>query len=134
MKLSTRSRYGVRLMVFLGERYGEGPIYLNEIARGESISEKYLSQLVIPLRRADLITSVRGAYGGYMLSRPPQEISLREIVEVLEGGLDLVECVSAPDNCSRHSLCKGRKLWKELTARIASVLDSVTLHNLIKGK
>ena len=134
MKLSTRSRYGVRLMVFLGERYGKGPIYLSEVAREEKISEKYLSQLVIPLRKVNLITSVRGARGGYMLSRPPQEISLREIVDVLEGGMDLVECVSSPETCSRRTLCKGRKLWTELSKRIANVLDDVTLLNLVKGE
>ena len=93
MKLSTRARYGVRLMLALAKNYGKEPVYLKDIAKQEDISEKYLSLLIMPLRRIGLVNSVRGAYGGYNLARDPKEITLKEIVVVLEGDCCLVDCV-----------------------------------------
>ncbi|MFA5284396.1 MAG: Rrf2 family transcriptional regulator, partial [Smithellaceae bacterium] len=96
MKLSTRTRYGVRLMTVLAQNYGKGPVFLKDIAKGENISEKYLSLIIIPLRGVGLINSVRGAHGGYNLSKEPSQITLKEIVDVLEGDCSLVDCVKNP--------------------------------------
>src|SRR4030042_540461 len=93
MKLSTRTRYGVRLMVALALNYGKDPVFLKDIAKGENISEKYLSLIIIPLRGVNLVNSVRGAHGGYNLSKEPSQITLKEIVDVLEGECSLVDCV-----------------------------------------
>jgi Rrf2 family protein len=131
MKLSTRTRYGVRLMVVLARNYGKGPVYLKDIANEEEISEKYLSQIIIPLRGIGLVTSSRGAYGGYVLSKPASEIRLREIVEVVEGDC-LVDCVKNPSFCSRAETCATRDVWDLLGEKISETLDSITLDQLLE--
>ncbi|MFH1857431.1 MAG: Rrf2 family transcriptional regulator [Candidatus Omnitrophota bacterium] len=131
MKLSTRARYGTRLMIELASRFGKGLVYLKEIARGEDISEKYLSQLVIPLRNKGLITSYRGANGGYELSRPPSQITLKEIVEPLEGDLALMDCHSA-SNHKRASDFVAMEIWCRLGGKIAEFLESISLEDLVR--
>jgi Rrf2 family protein len=127
MKLSTRLRYGVRLMVELAERYGEGPVFLKDIASEQGISEKYLSLIVIPLRSAGLVFSARGANGGYTLALDPKEISLKDVVDVLEGDHCLVDCVRDPSPCDRTSHCSVRGVWKRVGERISEALSEVTL-------
>ena len=129
MKISTRARYGVRLMMALARNYGKGPIYLGDIAKDEEISEKYLGQIVIPLKGAGLVLSNRGARGGYMLAREPLEINVREIVDVLEGNC-LVRCIEDPSSCSRVPTCASRDVWVLLGGRISETLGSVTLAEL----
>jgi len=119
-------------MFELGLEHGNGPILLKDIAKRESISERYLGQLIIPLRNAGFISSVRGAHGGYLLRKSPVEISIRDIIEVLEGGLDLVDCIKDDSLCDRISICATRKIWTSLSEKIKSVLDSYTLEDLIK--
>jgi Rrf2 family protein len=132
MKLSSRARYGVRLMLDLARQYGQGSVYLREIAVREDISEKYLSQIIIPLRGGGLVRSIRGAHGGYTLAKPPAEITLREIVEPLEGGNCLVDCVKHPSTCSRVPTCATRDIWTMLGGKISEALDSVTLEQLVR--
>jgi len=132
VRLSTRSRYGVRFMVDLALRGGENAVYLKDIAREEGLSEKYLSLIAIPLKSAGLIVAQRGAKGGYRLARPASRITLKEIVEVLEKGVCIVECVGDPSTCSRSGHCPSRDLWAEITDRIASTLASVTLEDLAR--
>jgi Rrf2 family protein len=132
MKLSTRARYGVRLMLDLARQYGQGSVYLREIAAREDISEKYLSQIIIPLRGEGLVRSTRGAHGGYRLAKPPAEITLREIVEPLEGGNCLVDCVKHPSACPRVPTCAARDVWTMLGEKISETLDSVTLEQLVR--
>lgn len=127
MKLSTRVRYGVRLMVELAERYGQGPVFLKDIALEQEISEKYLSLIVIPLRSAGLVFSVRGANGGYTLARDPKTITLKEVVDVLEGEPCLVDCVRDPSACNRTSHCSSRGVWQRVGDKIAEALNEVTL-------
>jgi Rrf2 family protein len=129
MKISARARYGVRLMMVLARNYGRGPIYLKDIAREEEISEKYLGQIIIPLRGAGLVLSSRGSRGGYMLAREPAEISLREIVDILEGDC-LVRCIKDPSTCSRVSTCASRDIWILLGGKISETLGSVSLAEL----
>lgn len=132
MKLSTRSRYGVRLMVELALDDSGSPMFLKDIARKEEISEKYLSLIVLPLKDCGLVRSVRGAKGGYTLARNPSEITLEEIVRALEGDMSLVECVRDEALCPRSALCPSRELWVGLSAKISSVLASVTLEDLAR--
>jgi Rrf2 family protein len=132
MKLSTRTRYGVRLMVELGLNYGKKPIFLKDIARRENISEKYLSIIVIRLRGAGLVASVRGVNGGYNLAKDPVQITLIEVVTVLEGNCHLVHCVKNSSACSRAPQCASRDVWILMCDSITETLSSITLDWLIK--
>ncbi|MBF9017065.1 MULTISPECIES: Rrf2 family transcriptional regulator [unclassified Oceanispirochaeta] len=132
MKLSTKSRYAVRLMINLAWNYKQGPSQLNEIARKEEISEKYLSQIVINLRAAGLIRSVRGAHGGYLLTQNPALTTLKEIVEVMEGGLDIVDCLTDEDNCGRSGQCLTRNVWNKVSQAIKDTLADINLADLSK--
>ncbi len=132
MKLSTRSRYGVRLMLELALSSTKGPVYLRNIAREEEISEKYLSLIIIPLKAAGLVNATRGARGGYTLARQPAAITLKEIVDVLEGGTCLVDCVKNPGACPRSKICASRDLWSEVSGRISETLGSITLEDLAR--
>ncbi len=129
MKISARARYGVRLMMVLARNYGRGPIFLKDIAKEEDISEKYLGQIIIPLRGAGLVLSSRGSHGGYMLAREPAEINLREIVDILEGDC-LVRCIKDPSTCSKVSTCASRDIWVLLGGKISETLSSVSLAEL----
>ena len=131
MKLSTRSRYGTRMMVDLAQHYDEGPVQIGSIARRQHVSVKYLEQLIIPMKKAGFIKSVRGPRGGHMLSRPPEEITIGEIVNLLEGGIDLSECVARDDSCDRSSSCLMRGVWEETTRAMNDTLNSLTLLNVI---
>lgn len=132
MKLSTRTRYGVRLMVALAIQYGKGPVFLKDIAKGEDISEKYLSLIIIPLRSVGLVNSIRGAHGGYNLSREPSQITLKEIVDVLEGNCSLVDCVKNPSSCSRVPICASHDIWAAIGEKISETLSAITLETLVK--
>jgi Rrf2 family transcriptional regulator, cysteine metabolism repressor len=126
MRLSTRARYGMRLMLALAGNYGKGPMYLKDIGRAEEISEKYLSLLMIPLKKAGLIQSIRGAHGGYCLAKTPSQINLGEIVEVLEGDC-IVDCLKNPSACPRISVCTSHDIWAYLDEKISETLRSITL-------
>jgi Rrf2 family protein len=132
MKLSTRGRYGTRLMVDLAQHYADGPVSLAEIAKRQDLSAKYLEQLIILLKGAGLIRSVRGRRGGYMLARRPEEISVGEIVETLEGKLSVVDCVLEPELCYRAVDCPTRDIWVGMTDMIKKQLFSLNLGNIIK--
>jgi Rrf2 family protein len=118
-------------MVKLGMHYGQGPFYLKDIAKSEDISEKYLSQIIIPLKNAGLVDSFRGARGGYFLARSPESITLGEIIAVLEGDFNLVKCVSNSLSCSRVSVCVTRELWSRLGNVMGKMLDALTLAELV---
>lgn len=132
MKLSTRSRYGVRFMTALARANKGDSLLLKDIAASEGISGKYLSLIVIPLRTAGLINSLRGAHGGYSLAKDPQEITLCDIVEALEGETCLVRCVKQPAVCDRTAVCPTRDVWMVLGDKIRETLKGVTLYELAK--
>ncbi|MCX5893066.1 MAG: Rrf2 family transcriptional regulator [Deltaproteobacteria bacterium] len=135
MKLSTRSRYGTRLMLDMAEHYNEGPIQLGDIAKRQDVSVKYLEQIIIPLKKAHYIDSVRGPKGGHILTRPPDQITVGEIVAILEAGTSLVECVEDPTLCERAARCPTRLLWKEVSEAMFGRLHAVTLADLVeRGK
>jgi len=132
MKLSTRARYGVRLMLALAQNYGREPVYLKDIAKQEEISEKYLSLIIMPLRGIGLVNSVRGAYGGYNLAKDPSQITLKEIVDILEGDCSLVDCVKDPSVCPRVSTCVSHDVWAAIGGKISETLSSITLDMMVR--
>lgn len=134
MRLSTRSRYGTRMMIELARRYDNGPIQIGEIAARQGISVKYLEQLIIPLKKANYVKSVRGRNGGHMLVKPPEEITVGEIVELLEGGINLSECIENPEICNRSGTCLTRGIWETATGAMSRELNAITLSDMIKPK
>ena len=134
MKLSTRSRYGTRMMVDLAQHYDGSPIQLSSIAKRQDISIKYLEQLIIPLKKANYIRSVRGPKGGHMLTKPPQDITVGEIVRVLEGDMSLSRCIEDPDICHRVDTCLTRDIWEVATSAMYKELNSYTLSEVIERK
>ena len=134
MKLTTRSRYGTRLMLDMAERYNQGPIQMGEIAERQNISLKYLEQLIIPLKKAGYVQSIRGPRGGHMLTVDPEDIKLGEIVQLYEGDMGLSHCVADPAACDRYGMCALRKVWSEITEEIHGKLNAITFGDLVNGK
>jgi len=132
MKLSTRSRYGTRLMLALAEHYQAGPLHLTTVARQEGISVKYLEQIIIPLKKASYVQSVRGPKGGHVLAKPPAEITIGEIVALLEDGASLAECSDNPLVCERAPVCPTRYIWREAAQAMFAKLQSITLADLLR--
>jgi Rrf2 family iron-sulfur cluster assembly transcriptional regulator len=132
MKLSTRSRYGTRLMLDMAQNYQDGPLHLTSIANRQGISVKYLEQIIIPLKRAHYVKSVRGPKGGHVLARPPEEITVGEIVALLEDGVHLVECSERPERCDRAETCITRHIWREAAQAMFARLNAITLADLVK--
>lgn len=134
MKLSTKGRYGLRAMIDMAQQNDRNPVATHLIAERQGISERYLEQLMVPLKRAGLVKSLRGSQGGYLLGRNPQEITAGEIIRVLEGPLAPVECVNEinPETCERSDYCVTRTLWTEIRDAVARVLDSYTLADLAR--
>jgi Rrf2 family protein len=118
-------------MVDLAVKHGKGPILLKDVSRSQEISEKYLSQIIIPLKTAGLVKSFRGAHGGYTLQRDPDKINLLDVVSALEGDLSLVECVTAPASCHRTDVCVTQGVWCQVSRAIAETLARVTLADLV---
>ena len=121
-------------MLELASHYGEGPIELKEIAKKENISLKYLEQVINPLRGAGLVKAFRGSKGGYSLAKPPSEICLYDVVETLEGPLNLLECLRDPKVCQRVPSCVTRDIWQEVSEAISKIYYSVTLEDMVNRK
>jgi Rrf2 family iron-sulfur cluster assembly transcriptional regulator len=134
MRLSTRSRYGTRMMQDLAQHYDRGPVRIGEIAKRQDISVKYLEQLIIPLKHSNLITSIRGPKGGHMLARPPEEISVGQIVKALEGGIELAGCIENPSECERSRSCLTRGIWEEASKAMYEKLNSITLSKMLETR
>lgn len=132
MKVSMRARYGLRLMIELAAHDGNGPLFLKNIARSQEISGKYLSQIVIDLKAAKLISATRGAHGGYMLARPPMDITAYDVLAALEGDLTLVECTRNPNRCRRASLCVSQGVWEKLGQAMTETLRQIRLSDLVE--
>ncbi len=133
MKLSTRGKYGMYAMIFLAQHAGEGPQSLKAFSALD-LPEAYLEQLLGSLRRAELVKTVRGVQGGYQLSRSPEEITVRDVLEALEGELTLSGCVSDPEaSCARSGSCPARGVWEYLTERINLLLDGITLTDMVQN-
>ncbi len=134
MKISTRGRYALRTMIDIALNSGaEKNITIKEISERQNISVKYLEQIVSVLSKARLLRSVRGAQGGYRLSRRPEDYTAGEILRLAEGGLAPIECLDGETNiCPRKSICTTLKFWEGLNKAIADYVDSVTLADLVQ--
>ena len=132
MRLSTKGRYGVRAMLDLALHYGEGSVLLKDIARRQQISERYLEHLLVALKVAGLVNSIRGARGGFTLAKPPSQIRVSEIVQIVEGSIGPVECVDDPKVCSRADHCVTRDIWAEMKKAMIEVLESTSLQDLVQ--
>ena len=130
MRLTTKTRYGTRAMLDIALHHGDGPLTAAEIASHQELSMKYLESILAELRNAGLLVSLRGAQGGYLLSRPPAEINLRQIFEVLEGTQGLVECSGSAPSCTRRDGCVAREVWAEMYDACLSVLEDRSLQDL----
>ena len=133
IKLSTKGRYGTRLMLNLALHFNEGndAVVLKNISEEEDLSIRYLEQIIIPLKINRLVKSVRGAGGGYTLARDPSEINLCQIIEVLEGSCALVDCVEDPDSCERIGECAAQVVWKEASDLLKNYFENKTLQDLV---
>ena len=133
MKLSTRSRYGARILVDLARHNNQGPVQIGEISKRQDISVKYLEQLIRPLKQASLVNSDRVPKGGHMLAKKPEEITQGQIVRLFEGQSELVECISNPDHCDMSDDCQVRLAWKDATRVLYEKLDSTSIADLLDG-
>src|SRR5215211_6007458 len=134
MKVSTRGEYGVRAMVALAKHYGDGPVSINIVAKESLVPYAYLEQLIVPLRRAGLVESKRGAQGGYTLTRSPEIMTVGEVYRVMEGPVAPMDCVSedeADQTCPLIEGCETRPVWLKVRDSIVDALDSLTLADLL---
>lgn len=132
MKLSTRSTYGVRAMMALALQHGTGPVMVKEIAEQQNLPPTYLEQLMVLLKKASLVNATRGAKGGYVLSRAASDITLAEIIEVLEGPLTLTDCPSGVGCCGHPETCALNDVWNTASQALIQVFQDITLANLIE--
>ena len=130
MKLSTKGRYGVKAMVDLAINYVTEPVSIKSISERQNISEYYLEQLFSTLRKGGLIKSIRGAQGGYVLSKEPSETTISEIMELLEGPVEISSCLEE-DSCNNIAECPTRILWVRMKESIEKVMSSTTLQDMI---
>jgi Rrf2 family protein len=134
IRISTKGRYGSRFMLELAVHYGDKPLLLKEIARRQDISEGYLQHIVDALKGAGLVVSSRVGHGGYALAKPPDQITLRDVLSTLEGSIDLVECVENPDICTRAADCTLRDVWRDVSHKFAGSLQGITLQQMVEQK
>ncbi|HZU14452.1 MAG TPA: Rrf2 family transcriptional regulator [Chloroflexota bacterium] len=137
IRFSARGEYGLRMMMDLARRYGQGPQPLTEVARHEDLPAAYLEQLVGKLRRAGFVVSRQGAHGGYELARPPAEITVGDVLRVLEGPISPMVCATEGETdllCERQVFCSASLVWERVRDSVAQALDSLTLADLVPPK
>ena len=131
MKLSSKTRYGIRACHLLGSVYGKETMSATDLEKRIGVSSKYIEQIMRLLIKRDIITASRGANGGYTLKCPPSDISIGQIVRALEDDIEIIECVSKDGKCK---CCPSSKVWKKLYNGINELLDSMSLEQMIKGE
>ncbi|HLW01244.1 MAG TPA: Rrf2 family transcriptional regulator [Ktedonobacterales bacterium] len=132
MKLTMKSDYGLRAILDLAQHYGQGPVQCSDIARRQDIPEYYLDQLLISLRKAGLIRSVRGPQGGHLLAKPPTQIMMGEVIQTLDGSLAPMECVSDPGSCNQSSCCALREVWVKVDQFTQQLVMSTNIEELAR--
>lgn len=132
MKFSTRTRYGLRALIDLGLYYKGKPVLVKDIAKRQNLSERYLEHIMLTLKKAGILKSIKGGKGGYEFLKDPSEIKVREIVEILEGHISPVECVERMEICERSKNCAARELWCRIKEEIIKLLENITLKELIE--
>jgi Rrf2 family cysteine metabolism transcriptional repressor len=132
VRVSTKELYGLRAMSELARHFGQGPISLADVARSQGISQAYLEQIAIDLRRAGLLHSKRGAQGGYFLSQAPEAITAGAVIRALEGSILPIDCVDDQlcTPCAREDTCSTRNVWEQVRERLVDTLDSITMADL----
>ena len=133
MKISTKGRYGLRVMADLSASYmkeNTACIPLRDVAVRQDLSEKYLEHIISPLVKAGLVKSIRGAQGGYMLGRAPQDITVGEVLRHLEGPLTFAICAEDSADCSKSGSCAAQYVWRQMKDAIEAVVDNITLADL----
>ncbi|MGQ9661918.1 MAG: RrF2 family transcriptional regulator [Kiritimatiellia bacterium] len=131
MRISTKGRYGVRFMMDLADHEKQGNVTLRDVSRRQAISEKYLWQVVNPLKKKGLIRALAGPGGGYAIAREASTITLHDILAVLEGDNGLVVCTHEPTVCPRNNGCAAREIWKQVDERLTNILNSITLADMV---
>lgn len=134
MKLTTKTRYGTRLLIDLAQHQDKGAVQMSAISMRQNISVKYLEQLIRPLKQADLVTSTRGPKGGHVLAKKPEEITLGEITRLFEGQTGLVDCINNPEKCSMVDDCLVQYAWDRANKALYDELDSITIADLLEKK
>ncbi|MBE5759035.1 MAG: Rrf2 family transcriptional regulator [Clostridiales bacterium] len=136
MKLSTKGRYGLRAIIDLAMNGQDGPVPISSIASRQSLSESYLEQLMAKLKKAGLVTSIRGAQGGYFLAKSSDEISVGDILRALEGDINPVDCIALTQDgklkCKNSSLCVSKYVWKRINDSITETVDAIKLSTLLE--
>ncbi len=131
MKLSTKARYGLRLMVALAAHYGQGPLGVEKMSQEEEITPNYIRVLLGGLKNVGLVRSLRGARGGYELARNPSEVTAFDVITALEEDILPVECVPRPESCSRREVCSTWEIWCDIAASVDEILKGLTLQDLV---
>lgn len=132
MKISTKGRYALRMLIYLAEHRSDGYISLKEIAEQESISKKYLEQIIPVFNNTDVLKTVRGSHGGYMLAKSPDKYTVGQILRITEGSLSPIHCLDQdPAECERSSYCAALPVWQGLSRVINQYLDSITLQDIV---
>ena len=134
MRVSAKGRYGLRALFELALNYGQGPTFIKDIAQRQLISEPFLVQIFLSLKKGGIIKSIRGAYGGYLLARGPEKISLKEILDILEGSERVTPCLDSPGDCPLFNQCIIKDFWHKLEENQDSYTQGVTLAHLVKKK
>jgi Rrf2 family protein len=134
MRLSTKGEYASRAMLELARRYQDGPIHSREISQAQEIPQKFLEQILLLLKRAGYLRSRKGQKGGYVLSKPPGEINVAEVIRVMDGPLAPIDCVSvmAHETCPMERTCGLRWLWKDVRDAVAQILETTTFADLVR--
>lgn len=132
MRVSTKGRYGLRTLMDIAMHQAKGPVTLNDIADRQKISVKYLWQVINPLKTAGVLSVTRGAKGGYVLARRPEKITMLEVMNLLEGPVSLVECLTKKDYCHQVDACVARTVWAEVNQAVEKALKGITLDDILK--
>lgn len=134
MKISTKGRYGLRVLLDIATHQDHGPVILRDIAKRQDISEKYLWQVINPMKGAGLVTAARGSKGGYTLAKGVEEITLLDVVTALEGPVCVVDCVGDPAACERSSSCVARDIWKRVEDSLRATMAKISLKELVQNQ
>lgn len=132
-KVSAKLEYGLRAMIILGKNYPKEKLSLSQIANEENISREFLAQLMLELRKANLVESYKGITGGYTLTKSPAHITLKEIFEALEGPVRIIDCIHIEGKCDKQNQCSSKNVWSFIERKILDLLAELTLKDLIDG-
>ena len=132
MKISTKGRYGLRILADVALHQNGAPRLIREIAESQKLSQKYVSRIIIGLRKGGFLKSIRGVHGGYRLARPASEINLLEVFEATEGKVCIINCIGCKKKCARADTCATRPVWELLNENIKNTLAGMTLEEVVK--